>query len=228
MINEIQKQTLSDNVYTQLKNSIINGEYKEGNVFPSENFLTIKLKVSRVVVRQALQKLRDEKFIVTYKGKGSFVANPSNYKDTLSVNKGIDYKTFKETMGFRALIEMEAIKSASVNADDETLGKLLVLAWSLNNEVLSDERLNEEDYNFHLGIVKCSNNSAYIKAFEDFKPRIIACFELMNSLVDSKKYMVDLHVKIAESLVRRDYQKAVELIRNNEEYNQARIKEILG
>ena len=58
MINEIQKQTLSDNVYTQLKNSIINGEYKEGNVFPSENFLTIKLKVSRVVVRQALQRIR--------------------------------------------------------------------------------------------------------------------------------------------------------------------------
>ena len=227
MINEIEKTTLAESVYERLKDSIINGEYKEGSLFPSENFLTAKLKVSRVVVRQALQKLREKKFIVTYKGKGSFVANPSNYdKNLLLTNQALEYKKFKETMSFRALIEIEAIKSATQFADEETLSGLLVRAWAMNNQTFTNEKLSEEDYAFHFEIVKSSGNYAYVKAFEDFKKDILSCFSLMNSLVESKEYMIDLHVKIAESLVRRDSSRAIELIKNNEEYNQARIKEL--
>ena len=227
MLNEVKKQSLSQKVYEKLESSIFDGEYKEGELFPSENFLSLKLKVSRVVVRQALQKLRDNKYIVTYKGKGSFVANPKNYNKSLYKEK-IDYKTFKETMSFRALIEIEAIKSLNQLKDGASMKRILSKAQEMCNEQIGMDVLSEQDYLFHLEIVKSSGNYAYIKAFEDFRCEIISCFTLMNSLVESKSYMIDLHVNIAKSLVNGDFSRAIELIKNNEEYNLARIKELLN
>ena len=65
MIDKIVKTCLADEVYLKIKKHIFSGEYKEGSLLPSENKLTKLLNVSRVVVRDALERLREEKIIVT-------------------------------------------------------------------------------------------------------------------------------------------------------------------
>lgn len=64
-------------VYYQLKNLILekirSGQYREGDLLPSERELTAMLKISRMTVRQALNQLVAEGVLRREKGKGTFV-----------------------------------------------------------------------------------------------------------------------------------------------------------
>src|SRR5215469_14030264 len=57
-----------------LKEKIIKGVYKPGEVLPSEHDLREQYKLARFTVRQALEELVKEGFITKHKGKGSIVA----------------------------------------------------------------------------------------------------------------------------------------------------------
>ena len=61
-------------VMRSLKEDILAGRFSPEERLPSELELTEIFKVSRVVVRQALQILEDEGLIVRLKGNGTFVA----------------------------------------------------------------------------------------------------------------------------------------------------------
>jgi GntR family transcriptional regulator len=59
-----------------LKQQIESGVWKAGDALPSEPDLARSFRVSRVVVRQALAILEDDRQIVRIRGRGTFVAQP--------------------------------------------------------------------------------------------------------------------------------------------------------
>jgi DNA-binding GntR family transcriptional regulator len=59
-----------------LKEQIESGVWQPGNPLPSEPELARRFDVSRVVVRQALAILEDDRQIVRQRGRGTFVAKP--------------------------------------------------------------------------------------------------------------------------------------------------------
>lgn len=59
-----------------LKEQIESGVWKPGDALPSEPELARAFRVSRVVVRQALAILEDDRQIVRVRGRGTFVAQP--------------------------------------------------------------------------------------------------------------------------------------------------------
>ena len=67
-------QPIYDQIVTQIKNMILCGELKEGEALPSMRFLAKELKISVITTKRAYEELEREGFIVSYTGKGSFVA----------------------------------------------------------------------------------------------------------------------------------------------------------
>src|SRR3954451_12010706 len=59
-----------------LKEQIESGVWRAGEALPSEPELARRFGISRVVVRQALAILQDDRQIVRVKGRGTFVAPP--------------------------------------------------------------------------------------------------------------------------------------------------------
>ena len=63
-------------IYNELKDKIDSMMYKPNQIMPSENELAAEFKVTRVTVRNAIKKLKDEGRIYTEKGRGSYVNMP--------------------------------------------------------------------------------------------------------------------------------------------------------
>lgn len=66
-----------DQIYSQIKNQIINGALKEDEALPSIRNLAKDLRISVVTTRRAYDELEKEGFIYTIAAKGCFVA-PKN------------------------------------------------------------------------------------------------------------------------------------------------------
>ncbi len=72
-------------IITELKSQIQSGEYKAGDMLPSENELCKHYLTTRVTIRHALSELANVGFIVRHSGKGSIVSEPKNGLGILSV-----------------------------------------------------------------------------------------------------------------------------------------------
>jgi GntR family transcriptional regulator/GntR family frlABCD operon transcriptional regulator len=72
-------------LYHLLKHDILTGNYKVGDLLPSELELSIKYKMARATVRQALSALEKEGKIEKKQGKGSIVSEGNNKLGILSI-----------------------------------------------------------------------------------------------------------------------------------------------
>ena len=72
------QKPLWSQLYDILESRILNGDYKEGEVLPSEMALMEEFEVSRVTVRQAMDKLINAKLISRKRGKGTIVLKREN------------------------------------------------------------------------------------------------------------------------------------------------------
>ena len=66
-------------LYRQIKNLILqaleNGEWRPGDVIPSEMELAVRFNVSQGTVRKAIDELSAENLLLRRQGKGTFVAS---------------------------------------------------------------------------------------------------------------------------------------------------------
>jgi GntR family transcriptional regulator len=77
MVNRQSKMPLHEQLYEILKGMIVRGDWKVGDMIPPELELMEKYQVSRIVIRQVLNRLVNEGLIYRQQGRGSFVAKAS-------------------------------------------------------------------------------------------------------------------------------------------------------
>lgn len=77
IISNSSGEPIYEQIVSQLKSSIINGEINSGDSLPSIRNLAKELQISVITTKRAYEELEKEGFIVTVAGKGSFVA-PQN------------------------------------------------------------------------------------------------------------------------------------------------------
>lgn len=75
IINHSSMQPIYEQISGQIKDKIIHGEMKEGEVLPSVRTLAKELRVSALTVKKSYDALEQEGFITTVHGKGSFVSS---------------------------------------------------------------------------------------------------------------------------------------------------------
>ena len=73
IINNNSMIPIYEQVVSQIKSNIINGELKEGDILPSVRTLSAELKISALTVKKAYDFLETEGFVTTVHGKGTFV-----------------------------------------------------------------------------------------------------------------------------------------------------------
>lgn len=74
IISNAGNQPIYDQIVTQIKAHILSGKLKEGDALPSMRSLAKELRISVITTKRAYEELEREGFILSYTGKGSFVA----------------------------------------------------------------------------------------------------------------------------------------------------------
>ncbi len=164
-IQPIKKVNISDQVYEQLKEQLINGVWKQGDKIPSENELVALFNVSRVTVRQALSKLITLGLLETKLGEGTYVKeiNPGVYMKEMIPYIILNKESIREVLEFRLVIEIETAGMAAVRITDRDIMRLeRCLERMFNFKDQLDNYVNE-DLHFHMIIAKSTKNSLIIQ-----------------------------------------------------------------
>ena len=74
IIKNSNSQPIYEQIYTQIKDLILNGSLKEDDMLPSIRNLAKDLRISVITTKRAYDELEREGFIHTVAGKGCFVA----------------------------------------------------------------------------------------------------------------------------------------------------------
>lgn len=74
-INNKSGSPIYDQIYSQIKSEIINGNLKEDEALPSIRTLAKDLRISVITTKRAYDELEKEGFIYTLPSKGCFVAS---------------------------------------------------------------------------------------------------------------------------------------------------------
>ncbi|MDF2503996.1 FadR/GntR family transcriptional regulator [Clostridium sp.] len=158
----------SDKVLEKIEEKIFSGEWKSGQKIMSETQLAKELDVSRVSVREALEKLATLNIINKKQGGGSFVndLSPLIYLNSLIPMLILDMDSYIDILEFRLITEPESARMCTERCSDDLIKQLEVCYENMVIHENDIKRFTEEDLKFHTKISEGTNNSLIIKVNE--------------------------------------------------------------
>lgn len=156
MFQVVDRPKLYEQVVEQIKNMIVQGIYKKGDLLPSEKELIEMTGVSRITVREALRLLNEAGVIETHKGKGSFVVVDGSELESGEEETEAYNEQFINSTNARILLEPSVVKEIAVTATDE---ELKAIAGCIGSK-------GYEDGEFHRSIIAATHNPVLLQWFD--------------------------------------------------------------
>ncbi|MFH2114018.1 MAG: FadR/GntR family transcriptional regulator [Spirochaetota bacterium] len=157
----IVKKRLSDQVFQELKQMIVEKGFTPGDKFHSENELTKALDVSRSSIREAIRLLEVSGIVTVRHGKGIYIADPNKEKnqgfsDWLKENQN----SLAEHFEIRMIIDPKAAGYAAAKADLSDIQKLEAICEEFKELAISGDpaEMIKIDEQFHLQLAKSTKN----------------------------------------------------------------------
>ncbi|MBQ9647415.1 MAG: FadR family transcriptional regulator [Oscillospiraceae bacterium] len=188
-------------IYNQIHDAIISGQYEVGDRLPSEKDLCAMFNVSRVPVREALSALELNGLVDSMQGAGVYVKRTTPEKDdwTHEVEP-------QDIIRARMVLEPDIARLAAEQINEEQRAELRDIIERFKEEADEDVYTTTVDKEFHLFLAKTSGNTLYVMMMEMvFKTMEQRMWELILSrTVATKKYREQNnreHLHIAQAVL---------------------------
>lgn len=153
---------MADQVLTRMRNWITNSNLSDGDRFPPERALCIKLGVSRAELRKAYHVLETEGQLIRSVGRGTFLSKTKKPNKGGVIDKTImslaESTSPLEAMNARLVVEPQIARLAAMHATPKHLKELRRLADQMR-DASSWSRYEELDRDFHEMIADAAGNS---------------------------------------------------------------------
>ena len=145
-------------VADEIRKRIVVGKLVPGDKLPTERELCDEHQVSRVVVREAIARLRHEGLVASHQGKGVFVASPESGR-FLEISKQslARPESYRQLFELRLVLESGTAALAAEHRDAEDLAKMA--------QLLDDMRSTRDyatfvtaDIGFHRAVAAATKN----------------------------------------------------------------------
>ncbi len=162
---EVKKLNTSDMVYRLIEKKILDQEWTPGTKITSENQLAQELGVSRMSVREAIEKMVALNVLTKRQGEGTFVneLSASIYLNGLIPMILLEKDNLIDILEFRKIIEVDSTRLCAENCDKETIEELEKCYQDMCDFQQESIRFANADYGFHMEIAKGTKNSLVIK-----------------------------------------------------------------
>ncbi|GIM29402.1 GntR family transcriptional regulator [Clostridium polyendosporum] len=158
----------SDKVFNEIKDKIISGEWTKGTKIMSEPQLVKELGVSRVSVREAIEKMVALSILSKRQGEGTFVNELSApvYLNSLLPMITLDITDYLDILEFRLMIEVESARFCAIRCDDSIIIELEECYHEMINFKDDMDKFTAKDLDFHIKIAQGSGNPLVVKVYE--------------------------------------------------------------
>ncbi len=223
------RASLVDEVFEQMKELIISGEWGPCAQIPSESELSTLFNVSRTTIRNAIQKLKTIGVLTTKQGQGTFVRHTitDNLAENLIPMVFLDNDNILEILEFRITIEMASASLAAERAGDDDIQRIQAVFEVMSESIENYTRYSIADYQFHLNIARASKNTIFYQAMLKLKDVLYSHFEEMNREF-GPAMSIENHRKILAAITSKDPQLASRLMKENIELSIKTLKARAG
>jgi DNA-binding FadR family transcriptional regulator len=220
---------LSDTVYEFILGQVMVGAFPVNSRLPAEVDLAERLRVSRPVVREALQRLREDGLIASRKGSGSVVMRQPDQAihGFAPINSIAD---IQRCFIFREALEGEAAALAARYHDERTLTGLRDALAALRSLTKHCKVGTEEDFAFHHAVAEATGNHFFTSTLLAIRSQTATGIDLNRnlSMVQSAERRLVVqreHEAIYAAIAARDEEGARQAMRRHIDQARKRIFE---
>lgn len=222
------RRNLSDMIYDRLENAIKSGAYGPDERLPTEFDLAAEFQVSRPVVREALQRLRDHGLIYSRRGAGSFVRQ-AGIRQPLGFGPLESIAGLHRCYEFRLTMEPAAAAAAASRRTEESLTEIRDALAIMRDATARDRHREDADFAFHSAISRASDNQYFETAMDALKEHIAVGMQFhgqsLKATPDGLQRVFDEHAAIYQAIADRDADTARLLMREHLEGSRDRLFE---
>lgn len=223
-LHALDKKDIREQVFDQLLSQITTGKWKPGEKIPSENELTSIMGVSRISVREAIQKLAAMDLVETYRGKGTFVKEftANNYLKSLTPMLLMTPGDILFVVEYRRILEVGIIDLYTRNTTERDIVFLSRTLDKMKQYYRTNlKKYTKYDLEFHMKLYEMTGNPFIIKISNLIYDILSAA---MKEAVTERgaEEGIDFHSKMLEYIKTGDVPKLKKL--NNELFDQIELE----
>ena len=220
------RRSLSDAVFDRIQRAIKSGAYGVDERLPAEHTLASEFQVSRPVVRDALQRLRDQGLIYSRRGAGSFVRD-QGLREPLGFGQMENLSDLQHCYDFRLTIEPEAAAMAAERRSDVSLTEIKAALDLLQDATNRHAHRADADFMFHASIARASANPYFATAMQALEEHIAVGMRFhgltLHSMAGGLRHVFVEHTAVFEAIQDRDIDAARRLMRAHLTHSRNRL-----
>jgi len=214
MVQPIEKQNITDQVFHKMLKMIIEGEWQQESMIPSENELREGFAVSRDTVRQAIHRLSALGMLRSHQGKGTYVQkiDTSFYLNLMVPVVFLSGDNGLSVLEFMKAIQVESVRIVCQRASDEEISVLSgYLALMRSTDSDDHESYFTHDMGYHRYLAQLTMNSLFEKAMEIVEKMLHVYLRDIVAFHGNEK-SIQQHVDCFEAIQARNTEKAVQIM----------------
>jgi GntR family transcriptional repressor for pyruvate dehydrogenase complex len=232
-LRRVKRQSVTSQVFEQLKAQVLRRVWLPGSKLPSENLLAQQLGVSRVSVRQGLQRLVSLGLLETRHGEGTFVCE---YDAGTSMNALLPMLVLSPTdvfdvLEYRRIMEKGTVALVAEKATDEDIAELKRSYAVMVERQFDISGFAHADLEFHLALARASGNPIIMKTTSIIRDTLGVSMENIVRRLGTRDGLyyhreiieaIEAHdTRLAESIMEEHVVRTIQRLRTEGESDQA-------
>lgn len=208
VIKKVKYQRVYENVIEQIKEMIIAGNLKPGDMLPTERELAQAFGISRGTLREAFRILERENLIEVKPGGGRYLSRSlESIEDQNRIMDNIERATIIELLEAREIFETGIVELACERATDEDVTEIIA-AFERWGKLTDEEDHTRPDQEFHLSIAKASHNVVLVNMMELHMDLLQRTLSKTLKNAGRREEVYKEHLQIVEAIKLRDAEQA--------------------
>ncbi len=167
-IKPLERISVAESIYRQLRDAILQGELQPGDALPGERVLSEQLKVNRAAVREALKRLEQSRLVSIHQGGNTRICDFRRTATLEIVNQllvdpagRIDQKVARSMVEMRAAITPDIARLAAERAPVACAAELKGIVAAMRSSDGDVSRLRSLGEEFWATLAFHADNVAY-------------------------------------------------------------------